>query len=158
MGGLSLMSVTVMMAVAVLERPKFRLPSMSVACTMMVYWDTFCKRQKQKKKKTQCAVICKGFSLYWVSTTATDWLPRGTESWVCVLFNSSCPLVFFETQIHKVEVFPSMRWSILSGTLSEVTPSESCTVTPPHGYSIKDTSYSVPLMDRCEDNDPTDTD
>lgn len=45
MGGLSLMSVTVMMAVAVLERPKFRLPSMSVACTIMVYWDTFCKRQ-----------------------------------------------------------------------------------------------------------------
>lgn len=42
MGGLSLMSVTVMMAVAVLERPKFRLPSMSVACTMMVYWETFC--------------------------------------------------------------------------------------------------------------------
>lgn len=46
MGGLSLMSVTVMMAVAVLERPKFRLPSMSVACTMMVYWETFCGRCK----------------------------------------------------------------------------------------------------------------
>lgn len=44
MGGLSLMSVTVMMAVAVLDRPKFRLPSMSVACTMMVYWETFCGR------------------------------------------------------------------------------------------------------------------
>lgn len=44
MGGLSLMSVTVMMAVAVLERPKFRFPSMSVACTMMVYWETFCGR------------------------------------------------------------------------------------------------------------------
>ena len=57
MGGLSLMSVTVMMAVAVLERPKFRLPSISVACTMMVYWDTFCERQKQKNKKQQCAVI-----------------------------------------------------------------------------------------------------
>lgn len=41
-----MMSVTVMMAVAVLERPKFRLPSMSVACTMMVYWDTFCGRCK----------------------------------------------------------------------------------------------------------------
>lgn len=41
MGGLSLTSVTVMMAVAVLERPKLRFPSMSVACTMMVYWDTF---------------------------------------------------------------------------------------------------------------------
>lgn len=37
------MSLTVMMAVAVLERPKFRLPSMSVACTIIVYWDTFCK-------------------------------------------------------------------------------------------------------------------
>lgn len=49
MGGLSLMSVTVMMAVAVLERPKFRFPSMSVACTMMVYWDTFCKRQKKTR-------------------------------------------------------------------------------------------------------------
>lgn len=36
-GGLSLMSVTVMRAVAVLERPKFRLPSMSVACTISVY-------------------------------------------------------------------------------------------------------------------------
>lgn len=47
MGGLSLMSVTVMMAVAVLERPKFRLPSMSVACTMMLYWETFCGRRKQ---------------------------------------------------------------------------------------------------------------
>lgn len=42
MGGLSLMSLTEMMAVAVLERPKFRLPSMSVACTMMVYCGTFC--------------------------------------------------------------------------------------------------------------------
>lgn len=47
MGGLSLMSVTVMMAVAVLERPKFRFPSMSVACTMMVYWETFCGRCKR---------------------------------------------------------------------------------------------------------------
>lgn len=46
MGGLSLMSVTVMMAVAVLERPKLRLPSMSVACTMMVYWETFYRRSK----------------------------------------------------------------------------------------------------------------
>lgn len=46
------MSVTVMMAVAVLERPKFRLPSMSVACTMMVYWDTFCKRKKKKRNNT----------------------------------------------------------------------------------------------------------
>lgn len=46
MGGLSLMSVTVMMAVAVFERPKFRFPSMSVACTMMVYWETFCRRCK----------------------------------------------------------------------------------------------------------------
>lgn len=35
-----------MMAVAVFERPKFRLPSMSVACTMMVYWETFCGRCK----------------------------------------------------------------------------------------------------------------
>lgn len=48
------MSVTVMMAVAVLERPKFRLPSMSVACTMMVYWDTFCKRKKKKRNNTLC--------------------------------------------------------------------------------------------------------
>lgn len=53
MGGLSLMSVTVMMAVAVLERPKFRLPSMSVACTMMVYCETFCG----EKGTTQRAVI-----------------------------------------------------------------------------------------------------
>ena len=44
------MSVTVMMAVAVLDRPKFKLPSMSVACTMIVYWDTFCKRQKQRER------------------------------------------------------------------------------------------------------------
>ncbi|TNN37296.1 hypothetical protein EYF80_052536 [Liparis tanakae] len=50
MGGLSLMSVTVMMAVAVLERPKFRLPSMSVACTMMVYWDTFCGKKENKRQ------------------------------------------------------------------------------------------------------------
>lgn len=54
MGGLSLMSVTVMMAVAVLERPKFRLPSMSVACTMMVYWDTFCKKAETEKKNRAC--------------------------------------------------------------------------------------------------------
>lgn len=47
MGGLSFMSVTVIMAVAVLERPKFRLPSMSVACTIIVYWDTFCEGEKK---------------------------------------------------------------------------------------------------------------
>lgn len=40
-GGLSLMSVMLMRAVAVLDKPKLRLPSMSVAWTMMVYWDTF---------------------------------------------------------------------------------------------------------------------
>lgn len=50
MGGLSLMSVTVMMAVAVLERPKFKFPSMSVACTMMVYWETFCGRCKHTQQ------------------------------------------------------------------------------------------------------------
>lgn len=67
MGGLSLMSVTVMMAVAVLERPKFRLPSMSVACTMMVYWDTFCKR----KKKQECAVIHLQKKAFCIESTAT---------------------------------------------------------------------------------------
>lgn len=35
------MSVMLMRAVAVLDKPKLRLPSMSVAWTMMVYWDTF---------------------------------------------------------------------------------------------------------------------
>lgn len=40
-GGLSLMSLMLMRAVAVLDKPKLRLPSMSVAWTMMVYWDTF---------------------------------------------------------------------------------------------------------------------
>lgn len=43
-GGLSLMSVMEIRAVAVLDKPKFKLPSMSVAWTMMVYWDTFCKK------------------------------------------------------------------------------------------------------------------
>lgn len=70
MGGLSLMSVTVMMAVAVLERPKFRLPSMSVACTMMVYWDTFCIK---KGRKTECAVIHLRKAFSFLSTaTATE--------------------------------------------------------------------------------------
>lgn len=36
-GGLSLMSVMEIRAVAVLDKPKFKLPSMSVAWTMMVY-------------------------------------------------------------------------------------------------------------------------
>lgn len=35
------MSVMLMRAVAVLDKPKLRFPSMSVAWTMMVYWDTF---------------------------------------------------------------------------------------------------------------------
>lgn len=42
------MSVMLIRAVAVLDKPKFKLPSMSVAWTMMVYWDTFC----MKKEKT----------------------------------------------------------------------------------------------------------
>lgn len=44
-GGLSLMSVMLIRAVAVLDKPKFKLPSMSVAWTMMVYWDTFCEKK-----------------------------------------------------------------------------------------------------------------
>ncbi len=67
MGGLSLMSVTVMMAVAVLERPKFRLPSMSVACTMMVYCDTFCK----KIEESECSVIHLQRALSFSSLVAT---------------------------------------------------------------------------------------
>lgn len=43
-GGLSLMSLMLMRAVAVLDKPKLRLPSMSVAWTMIVYWDTFWKQ------------------------------------------------------------------------------------------------------------------
>lgn len=50
-GGLSLMSVTEMMAVAVLDRPKFRLPSMSVAWTMMLYWDTFYRTITQREER-----------------------------------------------------------------------------------------------------------
>lgn len=73
------MSVTVMMAVAVFERPKFRLPSMSVACTMMVYWDTFCKREKQKAK-TECAVICLQRALSSLSLQLQTVTPRGTKS------------------------------------------------------------------------------
>lgn len=46
-GGLSLMSVMLINAVAVLDKPKFRFPSMSVAWTMMVYWDTFCRRMNK---------------------------------------------------------------------------------------------------------------
>lgn len=42
------MSVMEMRAVAVLDKPKFKLPSMSVAWTMMVYWDTFCKKNQKK--------------------------------------------------------------------------------------------------------------
>lgn len=75
------MSVTVMMAVAVLERPKFRLPSMSVACTMMVYWDTFCKRKKKKRNNTLCGYSSAKSSLssstlQQHSQTVT---PRGTK-------------------------------------------------------------------------------
>lgn len=40
-GGLSLMSVMEISAVAVLDKPKFKLPSMSVAWTIIVYWETF---------------------------------------------------------------------------------------------------------------------
>lgn len=58
MGGLSLMSVTVMMAVAVLERPKFRFPSMSVACTMMVYWETFWGRLQTHSSIVNCWFVC----------------------------------------------------------------------------------------------------
>lgn len=43
------MSVMLMRAVAVLDKPKFKLPSMSVAWTMMVYWDTFCKEAEKEK-------------------------------------------------------------------------------------------------------------
>lgn len=64
------MSVTVMMAVAVLERPKFRLPSMSVACTMMVYWDTFCERKKQKTNSVQSSAKSSLFIEF--TATATD--------------------------------------------------------------------------------------
>ncbi len=49
-GGLSLMSVMLMRAVAVLDKPKFKLPSMSVAWTMMVYWETFCWKKRQKRE------------------------------------------------------------------------------------------------------------
>lgn len=55
-GGLSLMSVMLMRAVAVLDKPKLRLPSMSVAWTMMVYWDTFWNHidvMDRDTKKTQ---------------------------------------------------------------------------------------------------------
>lgn len=48
-GGLSLMSVMDMSAVAVLESPKFRLPSMSVAWTIMVYCDTFCEQKRRDR-------------------------------------------------------------------------------------------------------------
>lgn len=48
-GGLSLMSVMEMRAVAVLESPKFKLPSMSVAWMMMVYWDTFCEQKDRHR-------------------------------------------------------------------------------------------------------------
>lgn len=44
------MSVMEIRAVAVLDKPKFKLPSMSVAWTMMVYSDTFC-RERQKERK-----------------------------------------------------------------------------------------------------------
>lgn len=43
------MSVMEMRAVAVLDKPKFKFPSISVAWTMMVYWETFCKRKRWKK-------------------------------------------------------------------------------------------------------------
>lgn len=46
-GGLSLMSVMLISAVAVLDKPKFKLPSMSVAWMMMVYWDTFCRKKNR---------------------------------------------------------------------------------------------------------------
>lgn len=52
-GGLSLMSVMLMRAVAVFDSPKFRLPSMSVAWTMMVYWDTFCIENKRQKTHSE---------------------------------------------------------------------------------------------------------
>lgn len=47
------MSVMLIRAVAVLDKPKFKLPSMSVAWTMMVYWDTFCKQTQKKRKHSQ---------------------------------------------------------------------------------------------------------
>lgn len=55
-GGLSLMSVMLISAVAVLDKPKFRFPSMSVAWTMMVYWETFCRPIKKHKGET--VLVC----------------------------------------------------------------------------------------------------
>lgn len=46
------MSVMLISAVAVLDKPKFRFPSMSVAWTMMVYWETFCRPIKKHKGET----------------------------------------------------------------------------------------------------------
>ena len=42
-----------MRAVAVLERPKFRFPSMSVAWTMSVYWDTFCMGERERERERE---------------------------------------------------------------------------------------------------------
>lgn len=70
------MSVTVMMAVAVLERPKFRLPSMSVACTIMVYWDTFCKGKK-KQNSVSSYSCAKSFPFQQQTKTVT---PRGKKA------------------------------------------------------------------------------
>lgn len=50
-GGLSLTSVTLMTAVAVLERPYIGLPSMSVAWMISVYWGTFWKGKEEKQHK-----------------------------------------------------------------------------------------------------------
>lgn len=71
------MSVTVIMAVAVLESPKFRLPSMSVACTMIVYWDTFCK--KSEKNRLCSYLSAKSFLFLQSTAKATELAPRGKK-------------------------------------------------------------------------------
>lgn len=48
-GGLSLTSVTLMTAVAVLERPYMGLPSMSVAWMISVYWGTFWREGQERQ-------------------------------------------------------------------------------------------------------------
>jgi len=139
MGGLSLMSVTVMMAVAVLERPKFRLPSISVACTMMVYWDTFCERQKQKNKKQQCAVIPLLW-LPWVYSSLWLWFPGGNKAdpvFCSVVAVRDC---IWNTESQRVRSFVWLSLNRLGGTWPDITPSESCTVKPPHRYSMSSKS------------------
>lgn len=78
-GGLSLTSVILMTAVAVLERPYMGLPSMSVAWMISVYWGTFWEEQRDER----AGLKHKFFGLWWFMPWFTE---NPTNHLICAAF------------------------------------------------------------------------